>query len=252
MLSSEQRPETEQQSIMNILKEVQTRELGRTEQDERQLESRGAETRKPAVLGSIGSSEMVKVPAASSSEFRPSLMSTTKRLMSQQMSRKRHTGKALGEQFVPKRLQELERKIKSPDALPGSLIGPPEQMMRSREDGARRESREFNIKDARQQPTSSLAKATAADSGPKVPGQEKEGLAGLPADLHDLASASLSNQVQIIDGEAAAVRSVNPLSELQADEEFVIKNYRLIKKKKGGLGPIHDRRMAHVKEPVFA
>jgi hypothetical protein len=83
-------------------------------------------------------------------------------------------------------------------------------------------------------------------------GQEKEASAGLPADLHDLASASLSNQVQIMDGDAAAVRSANPLSELQADEEFVIKNYRLIKKKKGGLGPIHDRRMAHVKEPAFA
>ena len=124
--------------------------------------------------------------------------------------------------------------------------------MRPREDKARKESREFNIKDARQQPTSSHARATATDSGPKASGQEKEMSVGLPADLHDLASASLSNPVQQVEGDPTAVRTANPLADLQADEEFVIKNYRLIKKKKGGLEPIQDRMPALVKEPAFA
>ena len=64
------------------------------------------------------------------------------------------------------------------------------------------------------------------------------GAAGLAVDLHSIAhgitSASNSPQVLTAHGDSATDVSRNPYYELQADEEFVIKNYRLIKKKKDG------------------
>lgn len=148
MFSSELRPDTDQASIMNVLKEVQTKEAGRTEHEDQLLDTHElSRPTRAALQSSTGSNEGPQIPATTSNELRTSLASTQKRLMSQQIARKRHPGRAQGEQFMTRRLQDLERKIKSPDAAPGSLGGRPEHTLPATADQRKRESKEFHITD---------------------------------------------------------------------------------------------------------
>lgn len=74
---------------MNVLKDLHSREQAKNDPLHQYQESRTRETRDIALLGSIGSSEAVRAPPTASSELRALPLNSTKRLMSQQVSRKR-------------------------------------------------------------------------------------------------------------------------------------------------------------------
>jgi len=148
VLSSEQRLELDQHSIMNILKDVQHKDIGRPDQDEHRLDTPGHTQRNKINLYSSTNSNNPTISNAGSrapgtleKELQTPAASVQKRLMSQQAARRRQGSKAQdqqshhqGDQFMSKRLQEMERRIKSPEATTGSYIGQPHQRMHTAAD----------------------------------------------------------------------------------------------------------------------